>query len=123
MDVATALLKKGMHSVGVASQYAGVVGKQADCQTLVSLTLAKDEVPIPIVSRLFLPETWIKNPEHLQHADVPEAFWVEHSKPESALTEFQGIMQAGVSFGAVLADSGYVISASYWPALSAQGVR
>ena len=69
----TALLKKGTHSVGVASQYAGVVGKKANCQSLVSLTLAKGEVPIPIVLRLFLPETWIQDPERLQHAGVPEA--------------------------------------------------
>ncbi len=53
----TALRKKGTHSVGVASQYAGALGKKANCQTLVSLTLARDEVPIPIVLRLFLPET------------------------------------------------------------------
>src|SRR5215207_5411410 len=47
----TALPKKGTHSVGVASQYAGVLGKNANCQSLVSLTLAKDEVPVPIVLR------------------------------------------------------------------------
>ena len=59
----TALPKKGTHSVGVGPQYAGALGKKANCQTLVSLTLAKDEVPIPIVLRLFLPETWIMAPE------------------------------------------------------------
>jgi SRSO17 transposase len=63
--------------VGVASQYAGVVGKTANCQSLVSLTLAKGEVPVPIVLRLFLPDTWIKDPERLQHAGVPEAFWTD----------------------------------------------
>ena len=91
----TALLKKGTHSVGVASQYAGVVGKNANCQTLVSLTLAKGEVPIPIVLRLFLPDTWIKDPERLQHAGVPEAFWVERSKPEIALAELQRVHAGG----------------------------
>src|ERR671920_2511876 len=49
----TALPKKGTHSVGVGPQYAGALGKNTNCQTLVSLTLAKDEVPIPIVLRLF----------------------------------------------------------------------
>src|SRR5829696_8555452 len=93
----TALLKKGTHSVGVASQYAGVVGKNANCQSLVSLTLAKDEVPVPIVLRLFLPETWIHDPERLQHA--------------------------GVSFGAVLADAGYGISAPFRQGLSALGLK
>jgi SRSO17 transposase len=117
----TALLKKGSHSVGVASQYAGVVGKNANCQTLVSLTLAKGEVPVPIVLRLFLPETWIKDPERLRHAGVPEAFWVERSKPEIALEELKHLLQAGVSFGAVVTDAGYGMSAPFRQGLSALG--
>jgi SRSO17 transposase len=117
----TALLKKGSHSVGVASQYAGVVGKNANCQTLVSLTLAKGEVPVPIVLRLFLPETWIKDPERLRHAGVPEAFRVERSKPEIALEELKHLLQAGVSFGAVVTDAGYGMSAPFRQGLSALG--
>src|SRR3954451_19649473 len=118
----TALPKKGTHSVGVASQYAGALGKKANCQSLVSLTLAKDEVPIPIVLRLFLPETWIQDPERLRQAGVPEPFWTERSKPEIALAELRRVMQAGVSFGAVLADAGYGISAPFRQALSALGL-
>jgi SRSO17 transposase len=118
----TALPKKGIHSVGVGPQYAGALGKKANCQSLVSLTLAKDEVPIPIVLRLFLPDTWIKDPQRLQRAGVPEAFWTERSKPEIALAELQLVMQAGVSFGAVLADAGYGISAPFRHALSALGL-
>jgi SRSO17 transposase len=119
----TALPKKGTHSVGVASQYAGVMGKNVNCQSLVSLTLAKDEVPIPIVLRLFLPDTWIKDPTRLQHAGVPEASWAERSKPEIALAELQHVMHAGVSFGAVVADAGYGISATFRQTLSALGLK
>ena len=43
----TALPKKGNHSVGVAAQYASSLGKNGNCQTLVSLTLAREEVPVP----------------------------------------------------------------------------
>jgi SRSO17 transposase len=118
----TALLKKGTHSVGVASQYAGTVGKNANCQTLVSLTLAKGEVPVPLVLRLFLPDTWIADPERLQHAGVPETFWIQRSKPEIALEELQRVMQAGVSFGAVVMDAGYGISAPLRQGLSALGL-
>jgi SRSO17 transposase len=118
----TALPKKGTHSVGVASQYAGALGKNTNCQTLVSLTLARDEVPIPIVLRLFLPETWIQNPERLQHAGVPEALWTERTKPDIALAELRRVMQAGVRFGAVLADAGYGISAPFRQALSTLGL-
>jgi SRSO17 transposase len=114
----TALPKKGTHSVGVGPQYAGVLGKKANCQSLVSLTLAKHEVPIPIVLRLFLPDTWIKDPGRLQHAGVPKTFWVERSKPAIALAELQRAMQAGVSFGAVVTDAGYGISAPFRQALS-----
>jgi SRSO17 transposase len=98
------------------------VGKNANCQSLVSLTLAKDEVPVPLVLRLFLPETWIKDPERLQHAGVPKAFWVERSKAEIALAELQRVMQAGVSFGAVLADAGYGVSGSFRRSLTARGL-
>jgi SRSO17 transposase len=108
--------------VGVASQYAGVVGKNANCQTLVSLTLAKGEVPVPIVLRLFLPETWIKDPERLQQAGVPEAFWTQRSKPEIALDELKHLLQAGVSFGAVVMDAGYGMSAPFRNGLSALGL-
>ena len=54
----TAVPKKGKHSVGVAWQYASALGKNANCQTLVSLTLARDEVPVMVALRLFLPESW-----------------------------------------------------------------
>src|SRR5215212_6486009 len=119
----TALPKKGTYSVGVGPQYAGALGKKANCQTLVSLTLARGEVPIPIVLRLFLPDTWIMAPERLQRAGVPEAFWVARAKPEIALAELQRVMQADVSFGAVVVDAGYGISASFRQGLSALGLR
>ena len=54
----TALPKKGRHSVGVAPQYASSLGKTANCQSLVSLTLASREVPVMVGLRLFLPESW-----------------------------------------------------------------
>jgi SRSO17 transposase len=54
----TALPKKGTESVGVAHQYCGAQGKQANCQSLVSLTLAKDDVPVPLSLPLYLPESW-----------------------------------------------------------------
>jgi SRSO17 transposase len=54
----TALPKKGLHSVGVAPQYASSLEKTADCQTLVWVTLASREVPLMVGLRLFLPESW-----------------------------------------------------------------
>ena len=58
----TALPKKGTLSVGVARQYCGRLGKRANCQALVSLTLAQGDVPMPVGLRLFLPEEWTTDP-------------------------------------------------------------
>jgi SRSO17 transposase len=44
--------KKGTASVGVAPQYCGALGKTANCQVLVSLTLARGEVPVPVGLRV-----------------------------------------------------------------------
>jgi len=118
----TALPKKGKHSVGVAPQYATVLGKQANCQTLVSLTLARHEVPVPLALRLYLPEVWIKDPVGLAKAAVPEPFRIHRSKPEIALAELDRVLAAGVRFGAVLADAAYGSSAAFRHALSARGL-
>ena len=66
----TAILKKGKHSVGVAPQYCSALGKVANCQTLVSLTLARREVPIMLALRLFLPESWTSDQARLKRAGV-----------------------------------------------------
>lgn len=64
----TALPKKGKHSVGVAPQYATTLGKNANCQTLVSITLAHDEVPVMVGLRLFLPDSWTSDPDRMIRA-------------------------------------------------------
>ena len=118
----TALPKKGQHSVGVAPQYAGVLGKRANCQSLVSLTLARDDVPVAVGLRLFLPQGWTDDPARLVTAGVPEAFQVKRTKPEIALAEIDRIISAGVRFGTVLADAGYGLSAPFRQGLSARGL-
>jgi len=116
----TALPKKGQHSVGVAPQYAGVLGKRANCQTLVSLTLAKDDVPVAVGLRLFLPQSWTDDPARLAAAGVPEAWHAQRTKPEIALAEIDRVMAAGIRFGTVLADAGYGLSAPFRHGLSAR---
>src|SRR4051794_10505785 len=76
-----ALPKKGTASVGVAGQYCGALGKQANCQCLVSLTLARGEVPVPVSLRLFLPSVWTDDPVRCAKAGVPETARVAQPKP------------------------------------------
>ena len=98
----TAARKKGDHSVGVAPQYASALGKNANCQTLVSLTLARDEVPVMVALRLFLPESWTSDPARLKRAGVPVEYRAARTKPEIALAEIDRVIAAGVRFGCVL---------------------
>lgn len=109
----TAMPKKGQHSVGVAPQYASALGKTANCQTVVSLTLARGEVPVMVGLRLFLPESWTSDPVRLERAGVPAQYRTARTKPEIALAEIDRIVAAGVRFGCVLADAGYGLSAPF----------
>lgn len=102
----TALLKKGKASVGVAPQYATVLGKNANCQTLVSVTLASGEVPLMLSLRLFLPESWTSDAARMDKASVPAPLQEYRTKPEIAIEEIDRIIAAGVRFGCVLADAG-----------------
>jgi len=92
----TAIAKKGTHSVGVAAQYASALGKTANCQTLVSLTLARGEVPVTLALRLFLPESWTSKRARLERAGVPAEYRTARTKPEMALAEIDRAIAAGV---------------------------
>jgi SRSO17 transposase len=102
----TALPKKGVHSVGVAHQYCGALGKSANCQSLVSLTLARDEVPVPIALRLYLPEAWASDQKRRAKARVPDGISFR-PKWRIALDEIDRLLEHKVQFGDVLADAGY----------------
>ena len=116
----TAILKKGKHSVGVAPQYCSALGKIANCQTMVSLTLACGEVPVMLALRLFLPEIWTSDRSRLKRAGVPVEYRKARTKPQIALAEIDRVIAAGVRFGCVLADAGYGLSAPFRQGLTAR---
>lgn len=118
----TALLKQGKRSVGVARQYAGAVGKTTNCQTLVSLTLAREEVPVGVALRLFLHAEWTDDPARCRAVGVPDECLAYRTKLEIALAELDRLQAAGVTWGCVLADAGYGIIAAFRQALSARGL-
>ena len=68
----TGIPKKGKHSVGVARQYCGQLGKQDNCQVAVSLSAANDHASLPIAYRLYLPHEWIDDPDRRAAAGVPD---------------------------------------------------
>ena len=118
----TALPKKGQHSVGVAPQYASSLGKTANCQSLVSVTLASREVPVMVGLRLFLPESWTDDAERMTRARVPKDRQIALTKPEIAIEEIDRVIASGARFGCVLADAGYGSSGPFRQALSERGL-
>src|SRR5438309_8138869 len=79
----TGLPKQGKHSVGVHHQYCGQLGKQANCQVTVSLSIANHAASLPIAYRLYLPEAWTKDRARRKKAGVPKDVKFK-TKPEIA---------------------------------------
>lgn len=102
----TGFPKKGKHSVGVARQYCGQMGKQDNCQVAVSLSLASAQGSIPIAYQLYLPKDWAADPVRRKAGGVPEEIAFA-TKPEIALAQIRQGIAAGVPMGVVLADAGY----------------
>ena len=69
----TSHVKKGRHSVGVARQYCGRLGKQDNCQVAVSLSLATVRGSLPLDYRLYLPREWTDDRARCSKAGVPES--------------------------------------------------
>jgi SRSO17 transposase len=102
----TAFPKQGAHSVGVARQYCGQLGKQDNCQVAVSLSVANDQASLPIAYRLYLPEVWAEDPVRRAKARVPQEVGFE-TKTAIALGQIRQAREAGVPVGTVLGDAGY----------------
>ena len=102
----TGFLKKGTHSVGVARQYCGQVGKQDNCRVAVSLSVATHHTSLPIAWRLYLPESWANDRDRRKQAGIPEEIRFQ-TKPAIALAQIRHAVEQGVARAPVLADSAY----------------
>jgi SRSO17 transposase len=102
----TSFPKQGRHSVGVHRQYCGQLGKQANCQAVVTLSVANHHASLPIAYRLYLPQEWIEDAERRKKARIPEQITFK-TKPQIALEQIQAACAAGVARGVVLMDAAY----------------
>jgi SRSO17 transposase len=102
----TAFPKKGKHSVGVARQYCGQLGKQDNCQAAVSLSIANHQASLPIAYRLYLPREWAQDRVRRTKAGVPKGVRFK-TKPAIALEQIRATREAGLPPGTVLMDSAY----------------
>jgi len=102
----TGFPKQGWHSVGVARQYCGQLGKQDNCQVAVSLSLANHHASLPVAYRLYLPEDWAGDSKRRCKTGVPEDVCFK-TKPEIALEQIDAACKAGLPCGVVLMDAGY----------------
>src|SRR5882757_3245170 len=91
----TGFPKKGKHSVGVARQYCGQLGKQDNCQAAVSLSIANRHGSLPIAYRLYLPKEWAGDEERRRRAGVPGDVTFL-TKPQIALEQIAKALKDGV---------------------------
>jgi SRSO17 transposase len=102
----TGMPKKGRHSVGVARQYCGQLGKQENCQVAVSVSLANAVMSVPAAYRLYLPEEWAKDRARREEARVPKEVRFQ-KKWEIALAEIDALLEDDLPRAPVVADAGY----------------
>ena len=118
----TGLPKKGKHSVGVARQYCGMLGKQDNCQVAVSVSLACDQASVPVAWQLYLPEDWAADPARRLQAGVPEEVRFA-TKTQIALAQLRRLLAEGAPHHCVLADAGYGVDTAFRQALSDMGLQ
>jgi SRSO17 transposase len=117
----TGFPKKGKHSVGVARQYCGQLGKQDNCQVAVSLSVANEGASLPIAWRLYVPEIWLDDLERRQKAKIPDEI-VFQTKPQIAIDQIRAALAAQTPAGVVLADAGYGADGEFRRELSDLGL-
>jgi SRSO17 transposase len=118
----TGLPKKGQHSVGVKPQYCGQLGKEANCQVAVSLSIANHFASLPIGYRLYLPKEWAEDRARRARAGVPEDIRFK-TKQQIALELIQRAHASGVPSGVLLMDLDYGRDSRLRASMSALGLH
>jgi len=117
----TAFPKQGRHSVGVARQYCGQLGKQDNCQVAVSLSLANHHASLPVAYRLYLPQEWAEDDARRGKAGVPADVSFE-TKQEIALKQLRWACEQGLPRGVAVMDPGYGHNAQMRAGVTALGL-
>src|ERR1700731_1608322 len=117
----TSFPKQGRHSVGVHHQYCGQLGKQANCQVTVSLSIANHFASLPVAYRLYLPKDWTEDGARRKKAGVPSDIRFK-TKPEIALEQIRWACEAGLPRGVGLMDGAYGTDSRLRTGMTALGV-
>jgi len=117
----TSFPKQGRHSVGVARQYCGQLGKEDNCQVAVSLSLANSHASLPVAYRLYLPREWTNDPARLRKAGVPQDIGFK-TKHEIALAQLRWACAAGLPRGVGLMDAAYGNNSDFRAGVTALGL-
>jgi SRSO17 transposase len=118
----TGMPKCGEHSVGVARQYCGNLGKTDNCQVAVSVTLANEQMSIPVAWRLYLPQSWCDDPIRRKKCRVPEEV-VFQTKGQIALGEIDKLLMRSIPRAPLLADAGYGTATAFRDSLTERGLQ
>jgi SRSO17 transposase len=113
--------KKGTHSVGVARQYCGRLGKTDNCQVAVSLSIANEHGSLPVTYQLYMPQDWASDPARRKRAGVPAQIEFR-TKGDMALEQIHQALNAGLPRGVVLADAAYGTEAAWRDQLTRWGL-
>jgi SRSO17 transposase len=117
----TSFPKHGRHSVGVARQYSGMLGKTDNCQVTVTLSVANHAASLPVAHRLYLPREWTSDADRRRKAGVPKTIKFA-SKTEIALAQIEAAHASGIPVGVLLTDSAYGGSLDFRTGVSALGL-
>jgi SRSO17 transposase len=102
----TGFPKQGEHSVGVASQYCGQLGKEGNCQVAVSLSIANHHASLPVDLRLYLPRVWAADDARRRKAGIPAQISFK-TKQDIALEQIRRACESGLPRGVALMDADY----------------
>jgi SRSO17 transposase len=117
----TGIPKKGPHSVGVARQYCGALGKQDNCQIAVTVSLVNSTMSVPCTWRLYLPEEWATDRTRRKATDVPSEVRFQ-KKWQIALEEIDRLVADDLPRAPIVADAGYGSTTQFRKGITARGV-